>query len=84
MNTQDKQEKNIRALFIIWLVLGIVGFLGGGAFLLLGYYVVPQATLPSWKYGQMLLLNSAVNLFVLACLFLQFNKLVARLKGAAK
>ncbi len=84
MNTQDKQERNIRALLIVWIVLGVVWCLIGGAFLLFGYYVVPQATWPLWKHGRTLLLNSALNVFVFAYLLLQFNKLVARLKGAAK
>ncbi len=84
MNTQDKQERNIRGLFIVYIVLGVVECLVGGAFLVLGYYVVPQATMPLWKYGQLLLIRSTLNVIVLAYLLLQFKKVVARLKGAAK
>ena len=84
MNTQDKQEKNIRALLIVWIVLSVVQSLLGGAYLLFDYYVVPQVTLPLRFHGQSLLFYSALNVFVFVYLLLQFNKLVARLKSTAK
>ena len=84
MNTPDKQERQFRVAFIIWIVGWGLLCLVGGAFLLLGYYVVPQAALPIWKYGRFVLIFSAVNLFSTAYMLLQFNKLVARLKSTAK
>jgi hypothetical protein len=69
-------RRNLRALFVLALLLTLLLSVCGGYMLIVGHsHPAVTLTLPTWEYGQFLLLYGLTNLFVYACIFLQVRGL---------
>lgn len=78
----ERIRRNLKALFVLGIVLTLLSGLGGGAILVLTY-PRPEVTKPLWEFGQMSLLLGATNGFVYFCLLFQLLKLRSSLKGVS-
>lgn len=59
-----KCGRNLRALILLGVLVNVIGVLGGGAMVFVGYHDSPSLVMPVWKAAQGVLIYSAANLVV--------------------
>ncbi len=74
MTSSQNVTKNIKALFLLGIVLALVPGIFGAYMLAFGYLRSPGSKMPIWKFGQYTMLLGLANLFVYVCLFFQVRK----------
>lgn len=67
--------KNLRALLIMGIMLGLLAGIGGGLLFIIGYLYAPNVNQPLWQEGRALMLFGVLNIFVYIGIFFQSRKL---------
>ena len=71
-----KTRRNLRALFALGFITGLIASIGGGLILALSY-AQANITQPMWRFGQYVMLLGLINLFIYLCIFFQVHRLMS-------
>jgi len=72
-----KARRNLRALFVLAILLTLPLSGVGGYFLFVGNsHPDVTLTLPAWEYGEVLMFSGLLNLFVYVLIFVQVRGLI--------
>jgi hypothetical protein len=74
MNHPIKMNKNLRAIFVLGLILALLPSISGGYIFAFGYLRAPGTTMQVWEFGKFIMICGLANLFVYVCLFFQIRK----------
>jgi hypothetical protein len=62
---RKKRDRVLRALNFLFSIINIIAAIGGASILLIYYYRAPEATLPVWRLGQVLMFYGIANIGLL-------------------